>query len=205
MKVDHTREEDCNEMVKTALGRYGQIDVLVNVAGVWPQNEGEAVDEGRWHRSRPPRSTFATSNKEDWDRIIDVDLNGARNCTRSVINHMMERHSGKIVCFSSIAALTGLANDVEYSTAKAGILGFIRALAREVESYGIQVNCVTPSGTLSERMLSGMERARHAGREIDLSRFCTPEEVAEAVLFLASEASNHTSGQNIVMGAPAGA
>jgi NAD(P)-dependent dehydrogenase (short-subunit alcohol dehydrogenase family) len=203
MRIDHTKEEDCNEMVKNTLNKYKQIDILANVAGVWPQNEGEGVNEGRYKRSSAqPMGGFATSLKEDWDRTIDVDLNGARNCTRAVINHMMERRSGKIICFSSIAALRGLPGGIAYATAKAAIFGFVRTLALEMESYGIQINSVTPAGTLSERMLTGIERAKQAGRQVDINVYCTPEEVAEAVLFLASDASNHTSGQNIVIGSP---
>jgi NAD(P)-dependent dehydrogenase (short-subunit alcohol dehydrogenase family) len=71
-----------------------------------------------------------------------------------------------------------------------------------VDQYKIQVNCITPVGTLSERLLAGIERRRKAGEEVDTSRICTPEEVADAVLFLASAGSDHMSGQNIIFGTP---
>lgn len=203
MKVDHTKEEDCNEMVRVTLDKFGQVDILANIAGIWPLNEGEVIDTDRWrwHPSRQTGGSFATSTKEVWDKTIDINLNGARNCTRAVINHMIERRSGKIVNFSSFAATQGTSADA-YVAAKGGIIVFTKGLAREVETYGIQVNCVTPSGTLTERMLSELQRWRQAGREIDSSRYCTPEEVAEAVLFLVSDASNHMSGQNIIFGTP---
>ena len=182
MKIDHTKEEDCNEMARLTLEKYGRIDILANVAGVWPRTEGEAAHEGRWQRNRPPGGgfpSFAGSTREDWDRGIDINLNGARNCTRAVINHMMERRSGKIVNFSSIAATYDV-NSGPYSAAKGAIVTFTRGLAREMESYGIQVNCITPPGTLSERMLGEIERRRQAGQEVDISRYCTPRRLPKA-------------------------
>jgi 3-oxoacyl-[acyl-carrier protein] reductase len=203
MKVDHTIEEECNEMVRATLGKFGQIDILANVAGIWPLKEGKVIDEGRWrwHPSRQTGGSFAMSTKEEWDKTIDINLNGPRNCTRAVINHMIERRSGKIVNFSSFAATQGTSADA-YVAAKGGIIVFTRGLARELEPYGIQVNCVTPSGTLTERALSEFQRWQQAGQEVDTSKYCTPEEVAEAVLFLVSDASNHMSGQNIIFGTP---
>lgn len=85
---------------------------------------------------------------------------------------------------------------------RGGVISFTKALALEIEPYGIQINCITPVGTLSERLLGDLERRRQAGEEVDLSRYCTPEEVAEAVIFLASAGSDHMSGQNIIFGTP---
>ena len=186
------KEEDAQEMVKVTLGKYGKIDILVNVAG------GSA---GEFILDREQVGKFADSTRDKWDRIIDANLNGARHCTRAVINHMMERRTGKIINFSSITFEKGNAG-VDYTAAKGGIVGFTRALAYEVDPYKIQVNCITPMGTLSERLMAGIERRRKAGEEVDLSRICTPEEVAEAVLFLASAGSDHMSGQNIIFGTP---
>jgi 3-oxoacyl-[acyl-carrier protein] reductase len=194
IKTDMRRAEDTREMVKVTLEKYGKIDILANVAG---GSEGEFILEPE-HAGK-----FADSTKDKWDRILDANLNGARHCTRAVINHMIERRTGKIINFSSITIEKGNAG-VDYTAAKGAIIGFTRALAREVEPYQIQVNCITPSGTMSERMLAGVERRRKAGEEIDLSKLCTPEEVAEAVLFLASTASDHMSGQNIIFGTPTG-
>ena len=117
---------------------------------------------------------------------------------------MIERGSGKIVLVSSIAAIDGLSNNSDYTAAKAGIIGFVKALAREVAPSGIQVNCVTPSATWSEGRQAAMERGRQEGREIqvDMSGMAMPEELAEAVLFLVSSGSDHMSGQNIIFGVP---
>ena len=192
IKIDMRKEEDAQEMVKATLEKWGQIDILVNVAG---GSVGEFILE------REQVGKFADSTRDKWDRILDANLNGARHCTRAVINHMIERRTGKIINFSSITFEKGNAG-VDYSAAKGGIVGFTRALAYEVDQYKIQVNCITPVGTLSERMLAGIERRRKAGQAVDISRLCTPEEVAEAVLFLASAASDHMSGQNIIFGTP---
>jgi 3-oxoacyl-[acyl-carrier protein] reductase len=192
MIVDMRKEEDTREMVKATLGKYGKIDILVNVAG---GGTGEFVI------GRELMGKFADSTKEKWDRILDANLNGPRNCSRAVINHMMERRAGKIINFSSITFERGNAG-VDYTASKGGIVGFTRALAREAEPYKIQVNCITPVGTLSERMLGGIERRVKAGETVDTSKFCTPEEVAEAVLFLSSTGSDHMSGQNITFGTP---
>jgi 3-oxoacyl-[acyl-carrier protein] reductase len=194
IKVDMRKEEDAQEMVKVTLGKWGKIDILVNVAG---GSVGEFILE------REQVGKFADSTKDKWDRMIDANLNGARHCTRAIINHMIERRTGKIINFSSITFEKGNAG-VDYTAAKGGIVGFTRALAYEVDQYRIQVNCVTPMGTLSERLLAGLEKRRKAGEKVDLSKICTPEEVAEAVLFLASSSSDHMSGQNIIFGTPTG-
>jgi NAD(P)-dependent dehydrogenase (short-subunit alcohol dehydrogenase family) len=194
IKIDMRKEADAQEMVKVTLEKYGRIDILVNAAG---GSEGEFILE------HAQVGTFAASTRDKWDRILDANLNGARHCTRAVINHMLERRTGKIINFSSISFEKGIGG-VDYSAAKGGIVGFTRALAREVEPYNIQVNCITPIGTTSERMLADVERRRQAGEKVDLSKACTPEEVAAAVLFLASAASDHMSGQNIIFGTPTG-
>jgi 3-oxoacyl-[acyl-carrier protein] reductase len=192
IKIDMRKEEDAQEMVKATLGKYGKIDILVNVAG---GSVGEFIID------RSQVGKFANSTRDKWDRLIDVNLNGARHCTRAVINHMIERRTGKIINFSSITFEKGNAG-VDYTAAKGGIVGLTRALAYEVDQYKIQVNCITPVGTLSERLQAGIERRRKAGEEVDVSKICTPEEVAEAVLFLASMGSDHMSGQNIIFGTP---
>jgi NAD(P)-dependent dehydrogenase (short-subunit alcohol dehydrogenase family) len=190
--IDMRKEEDTQEMVKVTLGKYGKIDILVNVAG---------GGTGEFIIGREQHGKFAEETKDKWDRILDANLNGPRNCTRAVINHMIERCTGKIINFSSITFERGNAG-VDYTASKGGIVGFTRALAREVEPYKIQVNCITPVGTTSERLMAGLERRMKAGGEVDMSRYCTPEEVAEAVLFLASTGSDHMSGQNITFGTP---
>jgi NAD(P)-dependent dehydrogenase (short-subunit alcohol dehydrogenase family) len=200
VKVDFRKEGEVNEMVRATLEKYGKIDILVNTAGgivgtLLPTNlTGNLPVRG---------SPVAEQTRELWDWMMDMNLNGPRHCVRAVINHMITRGSGKIVLLSSVAAIDGLANNSDYSAAKAGIIGFIRALAREV-APGIQANCITPSATWSEGRQAAMERIRQEGHVIppDMSGLAMPEELAEAVLFLVSSGSDHMSGQNIIFGLP---
>jgi 3-oxoacyl-[acyl-carrier protein] reductase len=194
VQVDMTKEPEVENMVKTTLARYGQIDILCNIAG---------GSMGRFIRDK--LTPFAEQGKAEWDRILDVNLNGARNCTKAVISHMIQRRSGKIVSFSSIAAVNGMKDGADYAAAKAGIIGLTKSLAIEMAPYGIQVNCITPSATLTERIQKYMVAARERdpnARKMDLSNFAKPEDLAAAVLFLVSENADHVSGQNIIFGVP---
>jgi len=177
IKADMTIEKEVDEMVRVTLERFGRIDILANVAG------GSVHDP------------FAVSTKETWDRMIDLNLTGARNCTRAVINHMMERGSGKIVNVSSIAGVEGTASRASYAAAKAGLIGFTKALALEMVPYGIQINCITPGGTASERMLAGIKR----GLNINPDTLATPEEMANVILLLVSDELSHISGENFIV------
>ena len=191
-KVDMTRTEETEAMAAATIARFGKIDILVNLAG---------GSVGRFIREKV--GPFAESTKEEWDKIIDVNLNGARNCARAVINHMMERGSGKIVNTSSTAGVTGLRNAVDYSAAKAGIIGFTRALAMEAAPYGIQVNCITPGGVATERIKTmftkAMAEANPQAPPMDISALVRPEEIASTVLFLVSDDLNHLIGENIIV------
>ena len=194
VQVDMTIEQEAADMVETTLAGYGHIDILCNIAG---------GSMGRFIRDK--LTPFAEQSKAEWDRILDVNLNGARNCTKAVIGHMMQRRGGKIVSFSSIAALNGMKDGADYAAAKAGIIGLTKSLAIEMAPYDIQVNCVTPSATLTERIQKYMvdTRARDPNaRQMDLSNFAKPEDLAAAVLFLVSGNADHVSGQNIIFGVP---
>jgi 3-oxoacyl-[acyl-carrier protein] reductase len=177
IKADMTIEKEVDEMVRATLARFGRIDILANVAG------GSV------------RDPFPESTKETWDRMIDLNLTGARNCTRAVINHMMERGSGKIVNVSSIAGVEGAATRVSYAAAKAGLIGFTKALALEMAPYGIQINCITPGGTSSERMLAGIKK----GLQINPDILATPEEMANVILLLVSDELCHIGGENFIV------
>ena len=137
IKVDMRKEEEANDMARATLDRFGQIDILANVAG---------GSTGRFIRDRSRLTVpFAESNKEEWDQMIDSNLNGARNCTRAVVNHMIERRSGKIVFFSSIAALQS-GNPLEYAVAKAGIITFTGYLLESCRLMGYVLTVSPPAG-----------------------------------------------------------
>ncbi len=202
VQVDFRYEDQVNAMVKKTLDTFGHIDIFVNAAGGIVGTLLPTKLTGNFPMKGAP---VAEQTKELWDWMMDMNLNGPRHCVRAVINHMIERKTGKIVLVSSIAAIEGLAGNSDYTAAKAGIIGFAKALAREVAPFNIQVNCVTPSATWSEGRQAAMARVRQEqGREIpvDMSMMAMPEELAEAVLFLVSHGSDHMSGQNIIFGVP---
>ena len=166
--------------VETALG---PIDVLVNNAG--------------WERL----AVFAESDPTLWDRLIAVNFRGPLNVTRTVLDGMMARRRGRIVSISSDAGRVGSTGEAVYSGCKAAVIGFSKALAREVARHGITVNVVCPgptgtqlladvmAGERGQKILAGMQRA------IPLGRLATPEDVAGAVAYLVSEEAGYVTGQ----------
>lgn len=190
VKVDVTKIDETDQMVKVALDNFDQIDILVNVAG---GSSGPVI--------RTKGKPFAQSNKERWDDMINLNLYGALNCTKGVINHMIERGSGKIISFSSMAGMLGGKNISIYSAAKAGIIGFTKALAKEMGDYGITVNCISPAICGSSRMFGMMskEEMNEVAKGIYLGRIAKPEDLAYAVLFLASDEASYITGHNLVV------
>ena len=184
MKVDITRFDETTQMAKATLDKFGQIDILVNVAGgVIP---GKMVP-------------FSESTEEGWDQLIKLNLYGTLNCTRAVINHMIERRCGKIINFASICGMTGQINGAGYAAAKGGVIAFIKGLAKEVAKHNINVNCISPGTvatprvlTYSKEILQKIVDATYAGR------LAEPEEMANVVLFLASDEASYIMGENVV-------
>jgi len=181
VQTDVTNSQDVAEMAKSAQGEFGKIDILVNNAGGSPHET---------------RTLFHESSKETWDMVLDVNLKGVLNCTRAVINHMIQRRSGKIISIGSIAGMVGTAGLVDYSTAKGGVIAFTKALAKEVAPYHINVNCVCPGPIATEYFLTLSEQAKQRYLQtIPFGRFGKPEEVASMVNFLASNEADFITGQ----------
>ena len=157
-----------SDAVKEMLQKTGDIDVLVNNAGF------------------AQFSMFDALSNEDWHRMIDVTLSGAFYCTRGVLPYMIHKKQGSIINISSIWGVTGASCEVAYSTAKAGLIGMTKALAKEVGPSGIRVNCVAP-GVIDTDMNSTLtpDTISDLIEEIPLGRIGTPEDIAKAVVFLA--------------------
>jgi 2-hydroxycyclohexanecarboxyl-CoA dehydrogenase len=161
----------------------GPVEVLVSCAG--------------WDVVQP----FVESSEETWDRVIAVNLRGTIACTRAVLDGMIERNGGAIVNISSDAGRVGSSGEVVYSGAKAGIIGFSKAVAREVARHGVRVNVVCPGPTDTPMMDATRQANPRLGdslvRAIPFRRLARPEEIAAAVAFFASEEAAFVTGQTL--------
>jgi 3-oxoacyl-[acyl-carrier protein] reductase len=180
VQADVASFDDAQAVVQNVLDEFGQVDILVNNAGmnwdgvVWKMNE------------------------EQWDRVIDVDLKGTFNYTRAITPIFRQQASGKIVNITSINGLRGKFGQTNYSAAKAGVVGFTKACARELGRYNVNVNAVAPGLIETEMVLKAAEKVREmALAEIVLGRLGLPEEVAYVVTFLCTEKARHITGQVI--------
>jgi 3-oxoacyl-[acyl-carrier protein] reductase len=167
----------------------GRIDVLVNNAGV-DRTPGDGSDEYLRTGSITPHMSDA-----GWTRMLEIHLNGAFFCAREAVKRMLEQRSGSIINMSSIAGLGGM-SAIHYSTAKAGLLGFTGALAREVGARGIRVNAICP-GVIETPMSANVPAPILKGivASTPMRRMGTPDEIAAAALFLASDESSFITGQ----------
>jgi len=185
--------ESASEMAAGALERLGAIDVLVNCAG--------------WTVDR----LFVEKPREEWEKEIAIDMWGFINCTRAVLDHMIERGRGRIVSISSDAGRVGEWREAVYSGTKAGVIAMSKAIAKEVGRHGITLNVVCPGFVPGSRETSG-EGSMWAGsqgaqfspevlekvaRSYPLRRLGTPGDVAPAVLFLASDQASYITGQTL--------
>ncbi len=178
-KADVTDSEEVMHTVKQVLEDFGQIDILVNNAG------GSAGLLGKL-------SNFKDTTEDVWSWVIDLNLNGTLRFTHALINHMVERRTGKIINVASIASEVGIIDRVDYSAAKGGVVAMTKALAMEVGPYGVNVNCVSP-GLISRTEGTTPSDGTYVGRNGD------QREVASLVAFLASPEAAYITGQNYVI------
>jgi 3-oxoacyl-[acyl-carrier protein] reductase len=182
--TDISNPVSVDAMVDEARERFGRIDVLINNASMM---------------SVLPRRNWMEIPVEEWDRVMAVNLRGMFLCCRSVFPAMKAQGRGKIVNIASSRVWEGTPLRLHYTTSKAGVIGFTRALAREVGEYGINVNAVSPGNTLSETQVQTSEpdylASRSAGRAIPRAQ--VPEDLIGAVMFLSSSASDFMAGQTI--------
>ena len=179
--TDVTRKTSVEQMVQTALNRWGRIDILVNVAG------GAQV-----------KPVIEVSETE-WDHIINMNLKSVFLCSQAVLPAMIKQNYGKIVSISSLYGFTGNATRASYAAAKAGVAVFTKSLALEVVSHGINVNAVAPGRIATDRVrghYTDVEWAKQVAH-IPMNRAGTPDEVASAALFLILEENKYITGQTI--------
>ncbi|AET60335.1 3-oxoacyl-[acyl-carrier-protein] reductase [Paenibacillus terrae] len=174
------RADEADRLIKDVIGAWGQIDILVNNAGITRDN------------------LIMRMKEEEFDQVIETNLKGVFNCLKAATRPMMKQRSGRIINISSVVGVLGNAGQANYVAAKAGVIGLTKSSARELASRGITVNCVAPgfidtemtqvlADDLRDNMLSG----------IPLARLGRPEEIADVVLFLASDASSYMTGQTL--------
>jgi NAD(P)-dependent dehydrogenase (short-subunit alcohol dehydrogenase family) len=186
--VDVASQESTEALAAATLERFGQVDFLVNNAAIYAGLASKA---------------FTDIEADEWDRVMAVNLRGPFLCCRAVAPHMVERGSGKIVNISSATALAGVPGLLHYVTSKGGVIGFTRALARELGPAGINVNTISPGLTMSEGTKS-LQRNSGTVEGVDpiipfksIQRAQLPQDLVGAMLFLVSSDADYITGQVI--------
>jgi len=175
---DVALEDDANNLVKQAVEAYGQVDLFINNAGI--------TRDGLLLRMK----------NDDWDAVLDTNLKGAFLCTRAVAKVMSKQRSGRIINISSVVGEMGNAGQANYCASKAGLLGLTKSVARELARRNVTVNAITPGFITTEMTEDMTEKAQEAMTEqIPLGRPGSAEDVANAVIFLASDQSAYITGQ----------
>jgi len=176
--ADVSNPSDVEKMIETTVDAYGKVDILVNNAGITRDQ------------------LMLRMTDDDWDRVLTVNLKSVFLCTRGVLRHMVRQRWGRIISIASIVGLIGNAGQANYASAKAGIIGFTRTIAKEVGSRGITANAVAP-GFIDTAMTQQLpqERKDELMSRVLLGYLGTPRDVAEAVAFLASEEARYITGQ----------
>jgi len=176
--ADVSSAPEVTKLVETTISKYGQVDILVNNAGI-------VRDQ-----------LLVRMTEEDWDRVIEVDLKSVFLCTAAVLRHMIKQRWGRIISITSVVGIAGNPGQANYASAKAGIIGFTRTVAKEVASRGVTVNAVAP-GFIDTEMTQRLDEKRRqeiVGR-IPAGCLGTPRDVAETVAFLTSDEARYITGQ----------
>jgi 3-oxoacyl-[acyl-carrier protein] reductase len=178
VKANVTEQEDIDSLFERAKKEFGQIDIVVNNAGI-------------------TRDTLMIRMSEkDWDMVLDINLKGSFLVTKTAAKYMMKQRYGRIVNISSVVGLTGNAGQANYSASKAGMIGLTKSAAKELGGRGITVNAIAP-GFIATDMTENLPQEAKEGflGRVLIKRPGTPEDVASAVLFLASDEASYITGQ----------
>jgi len=176
--ADVSSSTDVTRLVDETMSAYKRVDILVNNAGI-------ARDQ-----------LLLRMSEEDWDKVLAVDLKSVFLCTKAVLRPMAKQRWGRVINISSIVGRIGNKGQANYAAAKAGVIGFTRAVAKEVASHGVTVNAIAP-GFIDTEMTRGLKKdwRQELKKLIPQGEFGTPRDVAEAVAFLASEGAGYITGQ----------
>lgn len=179
-KSDASKMEDAENLIKEVLEIYGGIDIVVNNAGI--------TDD----------TLLMRMSEDQWDRVMNVNLKSCFNLTKSVLRTMLKARSGSIINISSVVGVQGNAGQANYAASKAGILGFTKSVALELGSRNIRCNAIAP-GFIETEMTGKLDEATVQGWRdaIPLKRGGSPEDVANACIFLASDMSSYVTGQTL--------
>ena len=179
-KSDASKMEDAENLIKEVLETYGGIDIVVNNAGI--------TDD----------TLLMRMSEDQWDRVMNVNLKSCFNLTKSVLRTMLKARSGSIINISSVVGVQGNAGQANYAASKAGILGFTKSVALELGSRNIRCNAIAP-GFIETEMTGKLDEATVQGWRdaIPLKRGGSPEDVANACIFLASDMSSYVTGQTL--------
>ena len=176
--VDVADAATTDALIASTLARHGRIDVLVNNAGITKDQ------------------LMLRMKRDDWDAVLATNLTGAFALTQAVLKPMIRQKSGRIICISSVVGQAGNAGQANYAASKAGLIGFAKSIAQEVASRNITVNVVAP-GLIDTDMTRGLTGGAHEewASKIPLKRLGTPDDIAAAVCFLASDEAAYITGQ----------
>lgn len=187
IKMDVTEYEEVEKSLQKVIDTYGQIDIMVNNAGIMNQLRAPTADH-----------TF-----DDWDRVIAINQTGVFYCLRASLKHMMHQGHGRIVNIASLAGLKASGHNLAYSASKFAVVGMTKSAAMEYAPYNIRINAVCPSYTQTPMLDSVVEKQpgidKKLLRFVPMGRFAEADEIADAVLWLASDQSKFITGQTITI------
>ena len=178
VKADVSKYDEVENLVNKTIEAYGQIDIIVNNAGVTRDN------------------LIMRMSEQEWDMVININLKGVFNCTKAVTRPMMKQRSGRIINITSVVGEMGNAGQINYSASKAGVIGMTKTSAKELGSRGIRVNAIAPGFIVSEMTDKMTEQAKeNLTKLIPVGSLGYPKDVANAAVFLASDMASYITGQ----------